>query len=454
MARFSELLVVVSLVLTSSLLAGCSASRAPASSNAGGVSPTLPSAPATIDGRLDAIRARLDSLAADDWNFWRTHGPDRERGGYHGALDRRGKPVAPTDKGLIQQSRHLFTTALWYEKKEASPEIAALSHDLYGFLTKHFYDPATKLFHLKVARGGAPVDTKKVLYANAFAIYALAHYARAYGVKEAGDTALDCFRAMDALAHDAQHGGYYLANDPPWLTAGAAKETNTHLHLMEAFSALHALTRDPVVKARLEELVAIFGTKIVQAEGYARKDFSRDWTPFGETLVSYGHDLETSWLLVEAAESLGRANDAAILKTALAVGATSAAWGFDAGRGGYFEEGPPRAAPSKREKIWWIQAEALPGLYQLYLLTNDAKYLERLEATLDFIERFQVDREFGGWFWGIDEDGKVGPRGDGKGEEWKAAYHDLRATVLTAEWIATRKGQKSHQLVGVSSPKE
>jgi mannobiose 2-epimerase len=454
MPRLSELRSVAALLVSSLALAGCSASRAPAPSNVGGVSPTLPSAPPAIDERLAAIRARLDTLATNDWNFWRAHGPDREHGGFHGTLDRRGAAVAPTDKGLIQQSRHLWATSLWYEKKDRSAEVAALSHDLYRFLTAHFYDPSTKLFHFKVNRSGAPVDTRKVLYANAFAIYALVQYELAFDVKEAGATALACFRALDALAHDAAHGGYYLANDPPWLTPGAAKETNTHLHLMEAFSTLHARTRDPVVRARLEELVAIFRTKIIQAEGYARKDFSRDFAPFGEALVSYGHDLETSWLLLEAAESLGRPHDDAIRKAALAVGAASAEWGFDAERGGYFEEGPPGARARKREKIWWIQAEALPGLYRLYELTNDAGYLARLEATLDFVERFQVDREFGGWYWGIGEDGKVGPRGDGKGEEWKAAYHDLRATVLTAEWITRRSAQKSHQLVGVSSPNE
>jgi mannobiose 2-epimerase len=155
--------------------------------------------------------------------------------------------------------------------------------------------------------------------------------------------------------------------------------------------------------------------------------------------VSYGHDLETSWLLVEAAESLGRPTDPAITKAALTLGATSAEWGFDAQKGGYFEEGPPASAPTKREKIWWIQAEALPGLYQLYLLSKDTKYIDRLQRTLEFIESHQADRQFGGWYWGISEDGKIGPRGDGKGEEWKAAYHDLRATVFTAEWIAKRK---------------
>jgi mannobiose 2-epimerase len=403
------------------------------------ISPPRDPAWRTSDARLEEVRERINNLAIFDWAFWKKHGPDREHGGFHGTLDRRGSAIAPTDKGLIQQARHLWTTSLWYEKKERSPEIKALSDDLYRFLMTHFYDAGAKEFRFKVSRTGEPIEARKVLYANAFAIYALTQYARVYGVKEAGDTALACFRSIDASAHDGKFGGYFREGDPPWLTPGAAKETNTHLHLMEAFSSLYAYGKDPVVKERLEELVTLFVTKIIQKEGYARKDFLADWTPFGEPVVSYGHDLETSWLLVEAAESLGRPTDPVITSAALTIGKNSAEWGRDQRQGGYFEEGVPGTAPVKREKIWWIQAEALPALYQLFLLSKDHKYIDYLEDTLEFIEDNQADREFGGWFWGITEDGKIGPHGDNKGEEWKAAYHDLRATVFTVEWIRTKK---------------
>jgi cellobiose epimerase len=421
-------------VLVFALLFACSKSP-PDHPQRGGVEPAARSS----ETRLARIRARLDKLALDDWAFWKRHGPDREHGGFHGTLDRRGNPVAPTDKGLIQTARHLWSTSLWYEKKQRTPEVKALSDDLYRFLMKHFYDAGAKEFHFKVSRSGAPVETKKVLYANAFAIYALTEYARAYGVGEAGQTALACFRAIDARVHDAKFGGYDQRNDPAWLSPGAEKETNTHLHLMEAFSSLYAYGKDPVVKERLGELIHVFTTKILQKDGYARKEFLLDWSPFGEPAVSYGHDIETAWLLVEAAESFGQANEPTILKAAMTLGSSSAEWGYDSKHGGFFEEGIPAGAPIKREKIWWIQAEALPGLYELYRLSKDTKYLDRLEKTLDFIEAHQVDREFGGWYWGALEDGKLGPRGDNKGEEWKASYHELRALVLTSEWITGRR---------------
>lgn len=416
----------------------CSSAQ-PAAKPCGGASAIQTVDRVRIGDRFEKIRTRLDVLAANDWAFWKAHGPDREHGGYHGTLDRKEQPVAPTDKGLIQQARHLWTTSLWYEEKERTPEVKALSDELYRFFMAHFHDRGAKEFHFKVSRKGEPIETRKVLYADAFAIYALVQYARVYGVREAGDAALECFRAIDIRAHDAKFGGYHQENDPPWLTQGAAKETNTHLHLMEAFSALYAYGKDSVVKERLEELVAIFRTKIIQKEGYARKDFLMDWTPFGDPVVSYGHDLETAWLLLEAAEALGRPDDPLIRETAQKLGKSSADWGFDAKLGGYFEEGIPAGAPTKREKIWWIQAEALPALYWVHALSYDSRYVERLEKTLDFIERYQADSEFGGWYWGITEDGQLGPRGDGKGEEWKAAYHDLRALVYTSDWITRWK---------------
>ena len=394
---------------------------------------------APVDMRLAKVQTRLDHLAEKDWEFWKTHGPDREHGGFHGTLDRTGNPVAPTDKGLIQTTRHLWSTSLWYEKRARTPEVKAFSDDLYRFLMKHFYDAGAKEFHFKVSRSGEPVQTKKVLYANAFAIYALTQYARVYGVREAGDAALACFRAIDTRAHDSKFGGYDQRNDPAWLSPGAEKETNTHLHLMEAFSTLYAYGKDPVVKERLGELIHLFATKILQKEGYARKEFLLDWTPFGEPSVSYGHDIETAWLLVEAAESFGNRDEPAIREAAATLGASSAEWGYDAKHGGFFEEGIPAGVPVKREKIWWIQAEAIPGLYELYRLSRDEKYLERMEKTLAFIEEHQTDREFGGWYWGVLEDGTIGPHGDNKGEEWKASYHDLRALVLTSEWITRRK---------------
>lgn len=134
---------------------------------------------------------------------------------------------------------------------------------------------------------------------------------------------------------------------------------------------------------------------MLQPEGYQYLEYLRDWSPFGRAEVSYGHDLETFWLMVESAAVLGRANDAAILKAATRLGAHAADWGFDPKNGGYFESGVPGSTPHQREKIWWIQAEALPGLWRLYQRTKQLVFLDRLEATLTWIEKSQSDAEYG-----------------------------------------------------------
>jgi len=235
--------------------------------------------------------------------------------------------------------------------------------------------------------------------------------------------------------------GYDQTNDPAWFSPGTQKETNTHIHLLEAFTTLYRVTRDPTVGARLNELAEVTAHKIVQPEGYARKEFRADFTPLGEPVVSYGHDIETSWLLFDALAALGRENDRALVDIALRLGEYSARAGFDEKLGGYFEEGPPGGAPTKVEKIWWIQAEALSGLFNLYERTRDPLHLTRLEKTLDFIEQHQRDREYGEWYWGVLGDGSVGPRGTNKGEEWKASYHAVRALVFTSDWIGKALGE-------------
>ncbi len=146
---------------------------------------------------------------------------------------------------------------------------------------------------------------------------------------------------------------------------------------------------------------------------------------------------------MDALAALGSPLEPHVTRVAQALGKHSAELGIDRQKGGYFEEGVPGGAPSKLEKIWWIQAEALPGLWWLYRLSNDVSYLDRFESTLAWIEARQVDREYGEWFWGITTDGNIGPHGDHKGEEWKAEYHALRATLFTADWIGEVLSKRS-----------
>jgi cellobiose epimerase len=441
----------------SPLLAGCvwSACAAPmAQLDSAWVPPTGPRAPTApvqyvsragsgisdseskLEDRLGTLRVRLEALGAGVLQFWKAHGPDTKFGGFHGFHDRKGEPRQDADKGLIQQARHLWSFSTWYARRERSAEIKAIADSTYRFLIEHFLDEKDGEFVYKVSRDGQRVvDPKKQLYAESFAIFALATYAEVFDVAPAKQQALACFKSIDRRAHDADHLGYDQRQDPGWLAPGAQKDTNTHIHLLEAFTALYRVSKEQAVGARLEELVKVVATRIVQPANYAHKEFFRDWRVHERPVVSYGHDLETAWLLLDALDALDAPANDPVRQVAFGLGKHSAERGYDTAKGGYFEEGVAGGAPNKLEKVWWVQAEALPGLWWLYRMSNDAAYLDRLEGTLTWIESKQLDAVHGEWFWGINPDGSVGPRGDHKGEEWKAEYHALRGLLFTSDWI-------------------
>jgi mannobiose 2-epimerase len=400
------------------------------------------SSESAFDDRLGSIKARLEALSSSIMIFWKAHGLDVQHGGMYGFLDRSGAPKADADKGLIQQARHLWSFSTWYARREKTPEIKATADNIYAFISDHLLDRKDNEFYYKVsADGSKATDPKKLLYAESFAIFALATYGQVFGVQQAAEQALACFKSIDRRMHDTEHLGYDQTNDPGWLAPGAQKDTNTHIHVLEALTALYRQSKDASVRARLEEMVKVVATRIVQPSNYAHKEFYKDWRIHDKPMVSYGHDLETAWLLMDALEALGTPLEPQISQVALSLGKHSADVGFDRDKGGYFEEGPPGGSPVKLEKIWWVQAEALPASWWLYRLSKDPSYLDRLESTLAWIETSQVDREYGEWYWGIDPDGSVGARGDHKDEEWKASYHQLRGTLFTADWIGEALAQ-------------
>lgn len=399
------------------------------------------SLPDPLLARLDALSSRLRPLAERTLAFWVEHGPDAAFGGFHATLDRFGGPVAPDNKGLVQQARQLWTLSTWYERRDQSPELAVLAERQYEFLTEHFRDPADGAFVLTVSRDGARVvDARKQLYAESFALYALATYGRVFDEPEALALAIDRFESIDTSRHDAVFGGYDQRSDPGFKSPGAEKDTNTHLHLMEAFTALYEATGDALVGERLEELTELVAGTLRQGGGYVHSEFLLDWSPFGAGVVSYGHDLETAWLLLEAARVMGRSSDAELGAAALAIAEHSASRGFDVARGGYFETGVPGGAATDLDKVWWVQFEALAGLWWAYALSADALHLDRLEQTLEWIETTE-DAPTGEWFTRSNPDGSAAGS-DYKGDEYKESYHPVRALVFVQDWVDAERASR------------
>ena len=230
-----------------------------------------------------ALARRMNGIAEQYAEYWLEHGPDREFGGFHGFLDRRGQPAEPTIKWLTQQSRHLWTFSTWYERREKSSRIESVARSLYQFITEHFGNERGDGFYRQVNRAGQVVDPVHQVYPEAFAVYALSTFGRVFAEPKAIERALACFKAFDRRVYEPRFGGYDLTNEPPWQTPGASKETNTHIHVMEALTALAEVSQDPDVQRRLREFAELTITRHRQPLNYAHLEFLLDYTPFGAT---------------------------------------------------------------------------------------------------------------------------------------------------------------------------
>lgn len=385
-------------------------------------------------GSRDWAKEYQDVLQQNILKFWIEHAIDRERGGMIGWLDRRGKPIKPGTKSLVQQSRVVWSFSASYRMfpEPAYKEVA--THTL-KFMREKMWDDEHGGFYWLLDRDGNVRDGKKHLYGQSFAIYGLAEYARAFDDSKAREEALELFRLIDRQAHDIENGGYREAFSREWqylsadVTVGGRgrKSMNTHIHLLESFTTLYKASGDAMVRARVEELLKICAEKIVDSEqGFARLFFTHDWNPSGPDTSSYGHNIELSWLMTESAEALGGPIPESVLRASRALVEHTLRAGFDHERGGVYDEGPAAGLPESKRMVWWVQAEALVGLLNAFQLFNKPEYWEAFNLQSQYTLDHFVDREYGEWHNTIETDGKI--TGE-KASDWKAPYHAARACL-------------------------
>jgi mannobiose 2-epimerase len=384
---------------------------------------------------LDLLALEMDAeLRRDILPFWPRF-MDPQNGGFYGRVENDGRFEDRANKGLVMHARFLWTYAA----------AARLLHDqsllrtaeaAYRFLTEKLYDLEHKGFYwITDYLGQALSMDRKVIYGQAFAAYALAEYARASGSRQALDLSMETFGLLERFARDANNGGYFEACARDWSHTVASalsdvdlrceKSMNTHLHVMEALSALYAACRDSDVLDALRRLIEIHLDRILASGGHLGLFFKRDWSRM-DAAVSFGHDIEASWLLTEAAQIAweGRIPDR-VKDAALGIAAVSA---------GVLEENEgclPNELKEGRldsERIWWVQAEAIVGMVNAWELSGDRAYLRLAAAAWRFVKASIIDREHGEWLWGAQANGVPLPNRP-KGGLWKASYHNARACM-------------------------
>jgi len=368
--------------------------------------------------------------------FWLNHTIDHQRGGFLGRLSNDLTVDPKGEKGLILNARILWTFSRVYRAYK-DPVYLATAQRAYQYLTHHFFDTQHGGCYWMLDCDGNPTETRKQIYGQAFAIYALAEYFHATGDAEALSQAMDLVSKLESVGHDPVHGGYFEVYNRDWSLAAnqqlsdvdldEPRSMNTHLHMLEAYATLLHVHEDATVRARLRELIEIFLDRIIDpATHHFLLFFDEQWKPKSQ-IISFGHDIEGSWLLVEAAEILG---DPALLARAREAAVQMAQAVYEQALdndGGLLYEADPHGIHDSN-KHWWPQAEAVVGFLNAHQISGREHFLVAACRCWAFIEKFIVDRKHGEWFWLVSRDGVPGEGFDKVGP-WKCPYHNARACV-------------------------
>ena len=402
-------------------------------------------------------------------------------GGLLGRISGDGQPDHSAPVGGIMTARVLWTFASAYrvlkDDGSCSPETLQGYLDMAlrakRLILDRFYDKEYGGTFWSLDSDLRPADTKKQIYAIAFTIYGLAELHRACGDTEALEYAVELFRAIEDHSFDSVLDGYFEAFTKSWepiedmrlsdKDANESKTMNTHLHVLEAYTCLYRVWKDPLLENRLRGLIMVFEKYILGTDGHLKLFFDDSWN-CGYDIVSYGHDIEASWLLHEAALVLGDAGVLARVEALVPKIVKAASEGFTHEGGMIYEKTGGRACDGCDEgpgdtgvevdadRHWWVQAESVVGYFNLWehfgtadeagdggeSEAGDGKEqpsgLENAIMCWEFIKENLIDRDGGEWFWSLRADGSVN-REDDKAGFWKCPYHNGRMCMEVMERV-------------------
>ena len=431
-----------------------------------------------MNDRVQIMRREMqDVLTKNILPFWLDRMVDYEQGGFYGRIDGSGVLHPDAEKGAILNARILWSFSAAYRvlskvqsskiKVQCYLEAATRAKD---YFIEHFIDREYGGIYWSLDSKGKPLDTKKQFYAIGFAIYALSEYARATGDREALDYAIWLFECIEEHAFDQEHNGYIEAMTRDWrpiadmrlsdLDANYPKSQNTHLHIIEPYTNLYRCIREmqaattcnyvPVlgsvlpidivvpmetlarIEGALSNLIDIFTDKILNPDTHHLDlFFEMDWTRGAGRLESYGHDIECSWLLHEAALVL---NDPYILNKVEPI-VREVARASEKGLrpdGSMIHEANLDTGHVDDDLHWWVQAENVVGWYNIWQHFHDEVALDKTVCCWQYIKDNLVDYDNGEWYWSRHADGTVNTVDD-KAGFWKCPYHNSRMCLEIIE---------------------
>ncbi len=369
--------------------------------------------------------------------FWCGPALDHEQGGWMAWLSNDLQPDRSQPKGLIVNARILWAFSSAH-RAQPDPLYRQMADRAFEYLGNRFWDAQHGGAFWRLDDTGKVLDDSKKIYGQAFYIYALTEFYRAFNPPAALSRAKELFVLIEQHAHDEKFGGYAEVCRRDWSAAGPdarlsdkdmneKKSMNNHLHVMEAYANLYRVWKNPLVARRLRELISIFEQHILDPfTQHLHHFFDEQWRVRSDT-YTFGHDIEASWLLCEAAEVL---DDPALLQRVqkLAVQMAEAVLneGLLADGGLCYEGKAGQIIDAGRE--CWPQAEAVVGFINAFQIGGEVKCLDAAQRVWNYVEHNLIDRVYGEWFWRINEDGKPDAKLP-KISEWKGPYHVSRACL-------------------------
>lgn len=370
--------------------------------------------------------------------FWSEKMIDHKFGGFYGTIDGHNRLVAQANKGAVMHMRILWTFSAAY-RVLGNPSYREVADHAYAYVCQHFIDHEFGGVYWEVDYLGNPVQSKKQTYAQGFALYAFSEYYRATKVPDALELSIGLFKLIESFCKDSVKGGYWEAFTQDWQPLedmrlsdkdeNEAKTMNTHLHILEPYTNLLRIWPDDDLLRAQRELIGTFSGKIYNPQtGHLQLFFNEDWQVKG-TVVSYGHDIESAWLLWEAAEMIG---DQDLLNKIEPICLHIA----EAAREGLMDDGSMayelKGNYLDKERHWWVQAEAVVGFSYMHRLNNDEDYKGISAALWKYIRQQLVDSENGEWYWSRLDNGEVN-RVEDKAGFWKCPYHNGRMCLEMIE---------------------
>ncbi|HSS96035.1 MAG TPA: AGE family epimerase/isomerase [Terriglobales bacterium] len=389
---------------------------------------------------------------------------DNVNGGFNANFDRQWKPGKSEGKFSVFQGRMTWIAAeVVMRRPDLKDQYLPIVHHGLEYLNNVLWDKKYGGFYWGLQDDGniSPTfSSRKHLYGISFGIYGAAAGYQATKDPKALELAQKAFRWTDEHAHDGQNGGYFellteegkvvVDHDmdgkiPSSLIGGPIgyKSMNTHIHLLESFTQLYQVWKDETLRKRVEELLATVRDKISIEPGAMNLYFTNDWRAIPDH-DSYGHDVETTYLMLEAEDVLGHGHDPKTERMAKMLADHALAYGWDENMGGIYGDGAATGNPENTKKEWWVEFEALNTfllLHEKYGQQTDV-YFKAFQRQWQYLKNYQIDHEYGGDYPLVDASGK--PVTVDKGSIWKAAYHDSRALMNVTERLDRLARNASH----------